>query len=76
MTHKTNAIFHHRHNENGTVDSICPRCYLTIATAKDEQHLFRREKIHNCDLVLLHQIANCILAAEGFRSAPGVRQKP
>ena len=30
MAHTKTVTFHHRHNQNGTVDSICPRCYLTI----------------------------------------------
>jgi len=52
------ATFRHRHNENGTFDSICPHCYLTIASALHEQNLFLLERMHECDPVRLYEIAS------------------
>ena len=52
------ATFHHRQNDNGTFDSICPYCYLTIACEKDEQHLFLDERFHECDPIRLFELAS------------------
>ena len=52
------SIFRHQHNENDTFDSICTQCYLTIASANDEQHLFLLERIHVCDPVRLYEITS------------------
>lgn len=38
----------HRVNHDGTLDSICPRCYLTIATSTWEADLERAEALHVC----------------------------
>lgn len=39
----------HRVNEDGTLDSICPCCFLTIATSTWEADLERMELLHVCD---------------------------
>jgi hypothetical protein len=41
--------FPHRQNKNGTFDSICPKCFLTVANAIQEVDLVRFEKCHVCD---------------------------
>ena len=41
--------FPHRMNKNGTIDSICPRCYATIATSTWEADLDRIESGHVCE---------------------------
>jgi hypothetical protein len=41
--------FVHRHNEDHTWDSICRNCYLTVATAYDEEDLTTPEHSHDCD---------------------------
>lgn len=41
--------FSHRMNGNGTMDSICPRCYVTVATSTWESELERAEHAHNCE---------------------------
>ena len=41
--------FPHRSNENGTTSSICPNCYVTIATSTWEAELERAEVTHTCD---------------------------
>jgi hypothetical protein len=41
----------HRHNEDGTHDSICMECFATIATVGSETELYRHESLHVCDPV-------------------------
>ena len=41
--------FPHRRNLNGTFDSICPRCFHTVATRSTEIELRRDEHRHVCD---------------------------
>jgi len=45
--------FAYRANEDGTVDSICPHCFVTVATAMDEAEMCLPEKLHVCDPFLL-----------------------
>jgi hypothetical protein len=40
--------FPHRHNADGTHDSICCRCYATIATEHDQDDLLAQEAEHVC----------------------------
>jgi hypothetical protein len=58
MASQDYSTYRHRHNENGTFDSICPHCYLTVACASNEQNLFILERIHVCDPVRLYEIAS------------------
>lgn len=39
----------HRQNPDGSIDSICPRCYITVASASEEADLRRTEAAHVCD---------------------------
>jgi hypothetical protein len=39
----------HRMNKNGTIDSICPRCYATIGTSMWESDLESMEAAHVCE---------------------------
>jgi hypothetical protein len=41
--------FPHRLNQNGTFDSICPKCFVTVANAIHEADLARFERCHVCD---------------------------
>ena len=41
--------FSHRHNRNGTVDSICHECFSTVATEQRESELDSRERLHSCN---------------------------
>ena len=45
---KTEEDFAHRQNRDGTFDSICLHCYLTVATANSKENLADREKRHEC----------------------------
>jgi hypothetical protein len=41
--------FPHRKNRDGTYDSICPGCLVTVATCKSEADLLTHERKHVCD---------------------------
>jgi hypothetical protein len=41
--------FIHRMNRNGTIDSICPRCYETLTTSTWEAELEAVEAEHQCE---------------------------
>jgi hypothetical protein len=41
--------FPHRTNHNGTIDSICPRCYATVGTSTWESDLEHLEAAHVCE---------------------------
>jgi len=41
--------FPHRMNKNGTIDSICPRCFTTIGCSTWEADLDRMEAAHVCE---------------------------
>ena len=40
--------FPHRQNQDGTIDSICPHCFSTVATSSDETILLGAERLHKC----------------------------
>ena len=46
--------FQHRTNKDGTCDSICLRCYRTVASTRQEPWLAHEESIHACTLMDLH----------------------
>jgi hypothetical protein len=39
----------HRRNRDGTWDSICKKCFLTVAHCKTESELAASEKTHVCN---------------------------
>jgi hypothetical protein len=45
--------FPHRMNKDGTIDSICPRCFTTIGCSTWEAELDRMEAAHKCDAARL-----------------------
>ena len=45
----SNEPFFHRRNKNGTIDSICTRCFVTVGTALKESELAEMEQSHTCD---------------------------
>ena len=45
------AVFAHRRNQDGSFDSICPRCFRTIANSQAEDNLAQTESRHTCDPV-------------------------
>jgi hypothetical protein len=47
----------HRHNKDGSFDSICTRCYATVATVAEELELVSYESKHICDPVAVYQFS-------------------
>lgn len=55
MTQAYTIQFIHRINEDGSIDSICRNCFLTIATALSRSELEREERQHDCEPLLLER---------------------
>jgi hypothetical protein len=49
--------FPHRQNRDGSFDSICSTCLLTVTNARMEAELTNREMNHVCDPAILYQRA-------------------
>lgn len=47
--------FIHRINEDGSIDSICRDCFVTIATARSRADLEFEERRHACEPMLLER---------------------
>ena len=45
--------FPHRMNKDGTIDSVCPRCFVTVGRSTWEAELDRMEAAHTCDAARL-----------------------
>ncbi|MBS1804408.1 MAG: hypothetical protein JST28_13660 [Acidobacteria bacterium] len=41
--------FPHRINSDGTIDSICDQCFITVATSTHESDLAHLEAEHTCE---------------------------
>lgn len=52
--------FAHRHNLDGTFDSICTRCFQTVGNARDEAKLERAEERHVCDPHLVRRFGHTL----------------
>jgi len=48
--------FAHRTNIDGTFDSICLTCFMTVAHADVEEELNSSEYVHLCDLDCLERL--------------------
>jgi len=57
MPSLNNVLFPHRTNENGSYDSICRICHLTVASARIEAELARFERSHVCDPIRIYQLS-------------------
>jgi hypothetical protein len=53
MAAQTVTIFPHRHNHDGSFDSICPICYSTVSNNENETELARDESTHVCNGVFM-----------------------
>ena len=42
-------VFSHRHNPDGSFDSICKLCFVTIASSNLEEELAIAEAKHECN---------------------------
>jgi hypothetical protein len=54
MANRSPSVFAHRSNDNATWDSICLRCYRTVATAPNPSSLPGMESRHICAVIDLH----------------------
>jgi len=57
MEQRNTTLFAHRHNPDGSWDTICPLCIVTVASEKTESKLATHESAHICDPVRLAQFA-------------------
>jgi hypothetical protein len=48
METASKVAFKHRNNPDGSWDSICLKCYLTVETAMQEDDLEETERRHDC----------------------------
>ena len=55
MTQTFTLQFLCRLNEDGTMDSVCRQCFVTVATALSRSELEREERKHRCDPWLLER---------------------
>jgi hypothetical protein len=55
MTQAYTLQFIHRLNKDGTIDSICRDCFVTVATARSQPDLKREELQHVCQRYLLER---------------------
>ena len=53
-----NSEYEHRQNADGTFDSICLSCYLTVSSAPSERELAAGEAKHSCTGVIAHERQN------------------
>ncbi len=49
-------LFVHRTNADGTVDSFCRKCLMTIASSRWEAELERAESKHHCNPIQLQYV--------------------
>lgn len=59
MTFQTAPFFPHRHNKDGTFDSICLKCFATVASHMTQEELVELDKNHIC--------VNSLLSKRGDR---------
>jgi hypothetical protein len=65
----TGGFFPHRHNADRSYDSICPACYVTVATEDVESKLRQHELAHACDPIQLDRVGQEHLPQPPFRCA-------
>jgi hypothetical protein len=44
------TVFAHRYTEDGKIESICLRCFLTVACSENEEEMVINEAEHICQL--------------------------
>jgi hypothetical protein len=59
--------FAHRRNDDGSFDSICPRCFRTIAQSARESDLQIAEDGHVCDPSLVEHYRKSSKAVSDYR---------
>jgi hypothetical protein len=61
-------LFPHRRNTDGSFDSICLKCLLTVANARNETDLAKHEQYHVCIPSILFQRLSTALTETGGTS--------
>jgi hypothetical protein len=56
MTDNLRSAFYHRKNDTESFDSICGKCFQTIATRQTEEELKQAEEIHVCQPDSIEQL--------------------
>ncbi|MEZ2347987.1 hypothetical protein [Terriglobus sp. RCC_193] len=64
------AIYSHRKNPDATFDSICHRCFSTVATESSEAALAKHEQQHECGAL---SQARALMHKDGYMSERFVR---
>jgi hypothetical protein len=59
--------FHHRENVDGTVDTICLRCFLTAATEATLEELSKKELEHGNNCLNKKCSTSISFVREGFK---------
>jgi hypothetical protein len=65
--------FPHRHNEDGSYDSICTACFVTVGTDFDEANLRRIEAAHLCNPLQLQWVGGAGARPSSSRSSTSAR---
>ena len=58
-------VFAHRENRDGTFDSICMKCFATVASSLKEAELEQGEQKHWCDPLALARLSRSIRVGPG-----------
>jgi hypothetical protein len=64
------AFFPHRRNKDGSFDSICLKCFATVASHKTEEELEAEDKNHVCVSSLLSKRGNQVSLSHDEPKAP------
>ena len=62
----SNEPFFHRRNKDGTIDSICTRCFMSAGTALNESELSEIEHNHTLRSLLAASLATAIRLKQVF----------
>jgi len=62
--------FIHRLNKDGTIDSICRDCFITVATSTLRSALQSKEREHRCNAALLERYKKVQAHGKIFTIAP------
>jgi hypothetical protein len=62
------AKFTHRHNMDGTHESICRGCQMAIATVQEKADLAGFESRHACDPVRVYRLSQGYIASRAIFS--------
>jgi len=66
MTDARNTVYVHRRNNDGSFDSICRACSMTVANATDEAMLAEHEKNHSYEHPFLAERGALCPITSGF----------